>query len=359
MDCDDDIAPTVRLPLATSVLPLGSHAELTFVPDVLALGATRVGTPLYGAVSITNTGPLDASLDAIAIVGEEPAGQFTLSEYGLEGLLAADQETSVSVTYAPTAAGTARAILAVDLRSATDPPGMTYRRRYEVPLSASARMATIFLAALPGDETELTVLDFGLGPVGEPVTRSFWIRNVGDHVLTVGAPQATDRDGPWLNDPGRFPATLAPGGQMEVACSFSTGYFPGLAKESGLRIYSDDPARPEVVLRTRIRAAGAHLVEPPEVIDFGVVASATSVLITFTSDGSEPVTVSEAQLAAERDFSLSGVPALPAQIAPGTALRLAATVIAAAPGPYQDQLIVRHDGRGNRESSILLRATIA
>jgi hypothetical protein len=349
-----------------------------------------VGATRFGTVSITNTGSRDASLDALAIIDEQPPGQCVLPEH-FQRLLVPGQQTSVSVIYTPTTRGPAHAGLAVDMRSATDQPSVTYRRRYVVPLSASGRMPVLFLARGPRrgpvplpsvpelqgpvlagplapdatssttrtSEPELTLLDFGLAPVGDSVLRSFWIRNVGDDVLTVGVPQPLEVSRLTVANLANFPSTLAPGGELEVPLWYSSGYVPGLRSESELRISSDDPLRPEIMLRVVIRAAGPHFVEPPEVIDLGVVSSGTGTIVAFASDGSQPVSVSEVRLVDGRDFTLSGVPPLPIQVAPGSALTLATGLIATAPGPYQDQLIVHHDGNRSRESSILLRATIA
>jgi Patatin-like phospholipase len=387
VDCDDAIAPTIRVPLATSVLPVGGHAELTAAPDALTLQPTRVGTTQFGAVSITNTGSKDASLDALAVIGEQPPGQFALSEFGIERLLVPGHRTSVSVIYTPTTRGPARATFVVDMRSDTDQPSVTYRRRYEIPLSASARMPTLFLARGPRPgpipppsppepeapilvgplappprpsaprEAELTLLDFGVAPVGESVVRSFWARNVGDEALAVGL-QSMELSRLSVANPANFPATLEPGDEIEVQVRFSSGYDPGLRRESELRIYSNDPLRPQVPLRVVIQAAGPHFVEPPEVIDLGVVASGTGTVVTFQSDGSESVSVTEVGLLAGQHFALGGVPVLPAQVAPGSALDLTVALTATAAGPYQDVVTIHHDGNRGRESSVLLRATI-
>ena len=125
-----------------------------------------------------------------------------------------------------------------------------------------------------------------------------------------------------------------------------------------MHVYSDDPFRPDVVLRAAIQAAGPHLAEPPEIIDLGTAAPGDGTVVRFASDGSQPVSVSEARLAVGRDFSLGGVPPLPAEVAAGGELALTVTLTATAPGPRQDQLILRHDGNPARTSSILLRATI-
>jgi hypothetical protein len=388
VDCDDAIAPAIRVMLATSVQPVGGHAELALAPAALTLESTRVGTTRFGDVSITNTGSKNADLTALTITGEQPAGQFALPEYGIERMLAPGQQASVAVAYTPTTRGPARATFAIDLSSATDQPSVTYRRRYEVPLSASAHMPTLFLAGGPrlnplplrsavepdvpvlagplaprrpppaNRVAELSRLDFGLGPVGETVVKSLWIRNIGDDVLTVGSLQPTEVSRLSLSNPAGFPATLVPGGELEVPLQYSTGYVPGRRSESELHIYSDDPVRPDVVLRVAIQAAGPHFAEPPEVIDLGAAAQGDGTVVRFASDGSQPVGVSEVRLAVGRDFSLSGVPPLPVQVASGSELALAVTLAATVAGPYQDQLIVHHDGNPARQSSILIRATI-
>jgi hypothetical protein len=331
----------------------------------------------------------EGSIDALAVLDEQPPGQFTLPEFGIERLLAPGQQTSVSVAFTPSGRGPARAMFAVDLVSATDQPGVTYRRRYRIPLTASAQMPTLFLARGPRlgpitppspltseapvlvgplapqpppsapREAELTLLDFGVAPAGELVVRSLWLRNVGDEVLTIGLLQPLDLSRLAVSNPASFPTALPPGGEMEVALQYSSGFVPGLRGQSELRIYSDDPLRPEAVLQVVIRAAGPHFVEPPEVIDLGTVTPGTGTVVTFSSDGTQPVSVSEVRLATGRDFVVSGTPTLPAQVASGSSLTLAVALVATAPGPYQEQLVVEHDGNRTRRSSVLLRATSA
>jgi predicted acylesterase/phospholipase RssA len=390
IDCDDSIAPTIRLPVATSVLPIGAHAELTMDPDELTLPPTRVGTTRFGSVSVSNTGSRDGDLVGVAILDEQPPGQFVVSEFGFEQVLQPGHETSISLSYTPTRRGPARATFALDLVSATDQPNVTYRRRYQIPMTASAQMPTIFLARgsrsgpippSPPDpdpdapvlvgplapnpppsvnrEAELTLLDFGLAPVGEVVVQSLWLRNVGDEVLTVGLLQPYDLSRLFVANPASFPAALPPDGELEAPLQYSSGFVPGLRSQSELHIHSDDPLRPEVVLRVAIQAAGPHFAEPPEAIDLGLVTSGDGTVLTFTSDGSEPVSVSEVGLNLGQDFTITGLPTLPTQVAPGSTLTLAVAVIATAPGPYQDRLVVHHDGNRSRRSAILLRATIA
>ena len=64
------------------------------------------------------------------------------------------------------------------------------------------------------------------------------------------------------------------------------------------------------------------------------------------------------KLVAGREFSVSAAPVVPATLAPGTSIVVTVTVSATTAGPYQDQLVLAHDGNPSGQSSVLLRATL-
>ena len=385
VDSDDPVAPVLRVPLATSVTALGKHAELQVTPTPLNLGNTLVGTTVGQNVSIKNIGSRPGYLSA-SIVDEQPPGQFAVSTYSLLNPLPAGQTTSVYVSYTPATRGSAVATLAVDLVSDTDVPTVQYRHRSEVPLTGNAAMPILFLAAraqrrrppifggatiaitglagppLPGalliPEVELTTLDFGFGAVNALVSGSFWIRNIGDAPLTVTGIAIVNQSSFGIDNPAMFPTTLQPRDQVQVPCNFNAGPVAGRTSGGAFLIYSDDPVRPSASLALVGHASGPHLKVPSELLDMGQVTSPASTTLTFTSDGSDPVTVSKMKLVAGREFSVSAAPVVPATLAPGTSIVVTVTVSATTAGPYQDQLVLAHDGNPSGQSSVLLRATV-
>jgi hypothetical protein len=392
VDSDDSLVPTIRIPLATSARPLGAHAEIQLAPSPLDIGETLVTASIGRNLTITNTGGRDAGLDYVVTM-DSPPGQFGIPSV-LPRSLSPGQSGTVYVSFNPTSQGQARATLAIDVSSATDLGTVPFHHRYEVPLSGRALRPTIFLArgprpgtiGSPGGpllppsdaglpprppfprppgvgptplqlELELQELDFGAAAPGSTANSSFWIRNVGDAPLTVQGIAVANQQSFGITDVTIFPATLAPGEELEVQCNFLAYAIPGMGAAGEFLVLSDDPLRHTAVLRVIGRAAGPHLRDPSEVLDLGSVppdpASAT---LTFHSDGTDPVTVEKVVLLTETDFGVSGVPTLPASLPPGSDLVLTVSLVSTQPGTYQDRLVVAHDGNPGRSSQILVRA---
>ena len=355
--CDDPIAPELRIPLATSVTPLGDHAQITVSPGSLDLGAALVSTTADGHVQVTNAGARQASI-AAAIIDEQPVpGQFGVSTFPSLPPLPAGATMNLQVTYEPTARGAASGTLAIDMASDTS-LGRTYHQHVDVPLTGTATAPVIYLVAglkgmgrhlLP----ELTALDFGAAAPGTLVAKSFFIVNVGDAPLTVSGIAVANQSSFGVSNPAMFPVTLAPGGEVEVPCNFNPGSVAGVPSGGELKIYSNDPARPAASLRLAGRAAGPHLRTPGELLD---LQNVTSGQLVYTSDGSVPVRIKSAKLASGQDFSISTAPALPALVNPGDAFVVTVAVTAPVPGMYQDQLELVHDGAPNGSSAATIRA---
>jgi len=296
------------------------------------------------------------------------------------------QATSVFVSYTPTTRGAARATVAIDLVSDTDVANVHYHRRYEVPLTGTATMPILLLAGgpvrrrpprpvltppilvglaapsilrpIPMQEVELTTLDFGTGPVNSLVPGSFWVQNVGDAPLTVAGVVVVNQSSFGIVNAAMFPITLQPGGEIEVPSVFNAGPVPGRTLASEFWVGSDDPLRPSAMLAVVGQAAGPHLTEPSEMLDLGPVTAPISATLTFTSDGSDPVTIKELRLTSGQDFTVSSVPTIPTQLAPGNSLVVTVTLVATASGLYEDQLIMTHTGKLSQQSSVLLRAVV-
>jgi hypothetical protein len=142
---------------------------------------------------------------------------------------------------------------------------------------------------------------------------------------------------------------------MEVPCDFNAGPIPGQTTQGSLTINSDDPVRPSANLNVKGLAAGPHLRTPSELLNLG---SATTGTITLTSDGSAPVQVNRLQLAVGQDFSVTSNPSIPVALAPGNSVKLTVTRTTNAPGMYQDQILVAHNGSQSGKSLILVRAAV-
>jgi|GEM_PF-2229245 len=368
--CDNPHAPIVSVPLATSVTPLGAHAELLLAPAAIDLGLHRVGTTASRSLSLTNVGSYEAELTAV-IELVQPAGQLAIGQVTIVNgrfRLAPGATDTLSVLYVPTVPGPVHAIVRVEVDSRTD-AGASYRyhHRHDVPLAAAAYLPVLALAAAPRTVVvmptrpiggplrpplspprlparELQTLDFGAAPPLTTVGASLWLRNDGDGPLAVSALNLSVLDGTFAINQ-TFPAVVPAGGELEVPCTFTAGTIPGWRHSCSLEVVSDDPHRPIVVLAATGVAAGPHLLEPRGVFDLGDLTPPAVATLTFQSDGTVPVTIRKITLRTG-SMAVSGAPALPASVAPGSALTLTITSASRQPGQYDDTLTVIHNGTG-------------
>lgn len=386
VDCDRPIGPTLRIPLA-SVVIANRHAELQLAPLSFDLGRTPVGTTVEQVLTISNVGTYDASFPNIEVVARpgEPSGQFTVHEsYPASALpsgLAPAKSIPIRILYAPTARGVAHADLRIDVQSRTDALNTQYAHRFELPLTGSAHMPIVFLAAGPqrrlqlhgplirplggglampalerAFDHELQRLDFGPTKPGTTVAASFWIRNTGDDALTV---EGVSFNQLTFNVSTSFPAVLQPDAEMEVVCSFMAPPVPGMPVGGTFQILSNDPLRPSAALAVTGRASGPHLREPSELLDLGIAQTPRlSPTLIFSSDGTDAVTLRDLSLATSTSFVIAGAPALPADLAPGSDLQLTISLVATQPGHYEDTLRLLHNGKASQSSIVLLRGSV-
>ena len=275
----------------------------------------------------------------------------------------------IRLLYEPTAGGSATATLAIEEISA-DP---LYHHRYEMSLTAKATAPVIFLAGGPAStipDIELKSLDFGTIAPDATATASFWVRNVGDAPLTVPGVIENLQSNFGIVAPAILPAVLAPNAEIEVQCQFLAPPVSGRHMAGSFRVLSDDPIRddtgdpliPGAVLEVTGRSGGPSLLEPAE-FEQGIVVvhPPAATVFTFTSDGTEAVMVREAKLVdvtPGTNFSLTSAPALPARLDPSTVLTLSVTCIATAPGMYEVDLFVTHNGNPHSSSQVRLRAIV-
>jgi hypothetical protein len=404
VDCDDLLTPTIRVPLSTSAIPVGQHAELQTTPNPLNLGDVLVNGSVGRNLTLTNTGGRRAGLDYV-VTQDRPPGQFGIPPV-LPRSLEPGESGSVYVSFNPTDQGWAGATLAIDVTGPTDLGTVPFHHRYEVQLAGHALRPIIFFAGrpqpvgssittfpdpglgghgipglgpggpgvpgpvlplgpglVPGPHTlpepELQLVDFGAVAPGGTATSSFWIRNIGDAPLTVQGIAPVPQDSFGVTDVTIFPATLAPNEEIEVPCNFLAYPVPGMVSGGEFLVLSDDPLRHTAGLRAIGRAAGPHLTNPPEVLDLGAVPPGPGTgTLTFRSDGTDPVTAEKVSLIQGTDFDVTATPSLPANVPLGSDLTVTVTLISTQQGQYQDRVVLEHDGNPGHNSQVILRATV-
>ncbi|MCU1265464.1 MAG: hypothetical protein JWM21_1782 [Acidobacteria bacterium] len=376
VECNDPIEPIVRIPLAAAVVAI-KHPELRFTPNSFDLGNRLVGATVWEDLTIENIGAGDA---VFANIDVSPAGPFTANPNypatSLPGGLASGGHIVIRVLCQPTARGVANATLKFDVRS-SDPQ---YQRSYEIPLTVTSQMPTLFIAGGPqrvrgpgGDripvrERELKTLDFGVAAPSQNTAASFWIRNIGDAQLTVQNLVIVNQGAFSAN--AVFPLALKPGNEIEVPCTFLAPPVAGMNVAGEFRLLSDDPIRmdsgdplvPGAVLKLKGRSGGPKLAEPIE-FEQGVVIVTQPAPVTFIlkSVGTDPVTVREVKLIdlnPGSNFSVTSVPQMSATLAPGTELTLTVTLTATQPGRYEADLVVTHNGNAHQSSQVRLRGSL-
>lgn len=181
------------------------------------------------------------------------------------------------------------------------------------------------------------------------------MRNVGDLPLTISGVSTTNQSVFGFGDLSMLPATLVPGGEVGIEANFLASAVAGMPAAAELQVHTDDPLRPLAALGVTGRAAGPHLtLQPPEVLDLGAGTAPTGVL-TITSDGTDPVALRRVDVT-DPSFAVSGLPALPASLAPGTSLGLTVTCNPAAPGLHMTWLTLMNDGSPNGQAQVNVQA---
>jgi hypothetical protein len=371
--CSDVTVPSFQIPLSTEGKPLGSHGVLQVTPGGFDLGMVRAGQPAAQNVTLTNVGGHSLSIGDGLIVDEAPPGQFTVP-LAHTSQLGPGQSTTVYVSCTPTVRGRVTAMLVIDAEGPTD-SGRTYTQRETLSLAATAQAPVAFLAGsalppvinpgrppfprpprppLPRLVVELTRLDLGAAAPGATVGKPFWIRNAGDLPLIVGGLTVLPQAVFGVPDLSIFPATIAPGGEQQVDTIFLAPNTPGRPQAGELWIETDDPFRPRAVLALAGRVAGAHLAtQPSEFLGLDSVPPTGRLLLS--SDGTDPVELRKVAVS-DPDFVLSGLPPLPATLAPGTSLTVDVTYSGAAAGQHDGTIDLTHNGSG--QPRIFLRATL-
>jgi len=371
--CNDPDVGQFAVPLATSATPLGPHGLLEVSPSSVDFGVVRAGRPAGQNVTLTNVGARNLGAE-LRIVDSSPDGQFAIP-LSFPGQLAPGQSHPVYVSCTPTERGPLTATLSAHVSSATDTPYL-FEQRVDVPLAATGQAPVVLLAGRalpplgppvgpvhgfphphPGGEqllAELTLLDFGPAAPGTTVTRTFWIRNVGDAPLTVTSVDTTSPGSFGVADLSIFPAVVNPGGELAVQTGFLAPTVPGSPAAAQLWVQSDDPIRPRVELAVAGRTSGAHLtMQPAELLILNSGSPPTGGLV-ITSDGTDPVTL--AKIGVDKpDFALSGAPAPGATLEPGASVTIGVSYTGMSSGQQDGLLTIASDASAS-QSRIFLRA---
>ncbi len=289
---------------------------IALVPGSLNFGNVNVGASASLTAQVQNTGNADLTVSAInrctspatsAAFTWSPAAPFTVSQ-GLSATL--------TVTYAPTAAGTDTGCLALTSNASNGPTTNL----------AVSGMGVV--PAAPKIAVSPASLAFGNVTVGASSSMNLTISNTGNAPLTGTIALASGTSSEFAFSPSSF--NVAAGGSQAVAVSYAP---TAVGADAGsLTISSNDAANPSV----SVALSGAGVAAPapsialnPASLSFGTVTVGGSASLTaqVQNSGTAPLTVTAIALctspATSPEFGWS--PAAPFTVAAGGSSTLTVT----------------------------------
>ncbi len=274
----------------TGIAPPSSPPQtylLSTSTNSLSFGNVLVGsTGGAQTVALTNSGNSAVSVSQVNVTG---AG-FSVSGISLPLSLAAGQNASLSVGFAPTAAGSVAGSVSVVSNATNSPATIT--------LSGAGVQPQI--SVLPAN-----TINFGSVTVGVTNTQTMTLSNPGSANLTVS--QATLNGAAFAFSGLNLPLTIAPS-QSSV---FTVKFTPTIAGSAAatLSLVSNAPSSPTSVSLSGTGVAPVlALSASPASLSFGNVTLGTSSAaqtVTLTNTGNANVTVSQTNVSGA-GFSVTG-----------------------------------------------------
>ncbi len=270
-------------PLTISLSGNGTQTGLSISPGSLSFGNVTVGQSTSQPVTVTNTGNVNLVLSLATVTGPG----FGTTGLSLPATIAAGQNISFSVQFAPTVAGAANGTIVFTDNAPNSPQTLT--------LVGTGVAAGATLTVNPGS------INFGNDAIGNAADQTVTLTNSGSASVTITQISAA---GTGFSFTGiTTPMTLAAGQSANFTAVFdptTTGVDTG-----SISIVSS--ASDPTVALTGTGTQGALFANPTSV-NFGslLVGSSGSVPITLTNSGTASVTISAAS-ASGAGFSISGL----------------------------------------------------
>ena len=282
---NDPTNPTLNIPLSGTggTAPTG---QLMASATSLSFGSVAIGGNSTQQVTLTNSGNAAVQVSQIAPSG---AG-FTVSGLTAPATLNPSQTVTLSVSFAPTAAGSATGSVVVTSNASGSPLTIT--------LGGTGAQAGL----------SVTPASFSFGSVIENQTKSqnFTLTNTGTATLTISQIAA---NGSGFSVSGlNTPATLAAGATATFAALFAPTAAGSLS--GSVLISSNAPNSPNAVALsgTGVAASVTLSANPTSVSFTGInVGSSGSRSVTITNSGNTSLTISQVTVNA-KDFSATGIP---------------------------------------------------
>ena len=312
-----------------------SAGQINFTPSPLTFGNVIAGSSKTVAVTLSNSGGSDLQITKATLSG---AG-FAISNMALPFTLSVGKTTSVSITFAPTAAGN----FSGSVNFATN--SQQLNSNFVLSISGvGAGSGTL----VPNPSS----LAFGSVQVGSNSSKTETLTNSGSTTVTIS--QATASGAGFSISGLSLPATLAANQTVNFTSTF-TPTTAGAASGS-ISITSDATNSPLAIALSGTGLALGSLTANPSTANFGSVTDGTNktVPVVVTNNGGTAVTVSSASVSGSA-FSFTG-PSLPATINAGQTATFNAAFAPTASGAASGTLTITSNA-SNATLSVPLSGT--
>ncbi len=317
---NDPTAPTTSVPVSGTGVAAPAPA-IALSPAALTFGSVTVGGSASLPVQVQNAGTAPLTVTAIA----RCTSPVTSTEFGWSPpapfTVAAGGSTTVTVTYAPTAAG-------ADAGCLTFSSNDTARPTVNLDVSGTGQVA-----AAPKIAVAPTALAFGNVTVGSPSAKTFTISNTGTASLTGTVARAAGTSTEYAFSPASF--NVAVGGSQVVTVTYTPT--DTTTDNGSITVSSNDTTAPT----TGVTLSGSGVTTPapsialtPATLSFGSVVLGSTATLTaqVRNSGTATLNVTSIALCGGSSPEFGWSPSAPLSIAPGQATTLTVTYQPSAEG---------------------------
>lgn len=291
------LTPSVTVSLAGSgassnpVPPPQNTPALTLSNTAVDFGSVALGSSGSNSVTLTSSGTASVVVQAIAVSGAD----FSAGQLPLPLTLAPGQQVVLPLTFTPTSAGAEQGNITLTDNAAGSPNAIA--------LSGTGVAASAAALSAPGS------VDFGDITVGTHGSKTITLVSTGTAPLTISSIDVTGAA--FSNAPNALPQVLQPNQQMSVKLKFS----PTSAGDTtgSLTINSNAAGNSKTTIHIHGKGVGANtpsLSASASSFSFGSVqvGSTAGKVLTVTSTGTAPATITAGSINGAFTTTLAGVP---------------------------------------------------
>ncbi|MBZ5614891.1 MAG: choice-of-anchor D domain-containing protein [Acidobacteriia bacterium] len=293
----------------------GNSGAVASSPTSLAFGNAQVGSHASLSETVKNTGGSTVTISSASLGN----AAYSISGLTLPAVVAAGQNITFTVKFAPSAAGSASSNLTLISDAANSP--------LTIPLSGTGVTSGNLSA-------NLTPLAFGSVQVGGHTSLSETVKNSGGSTVTISS--ASVGNAAYSISGLTLPASVAAGQSI----TFTVKFAPSAAgsASSNLSLVSNAANSPFTIPLSGTGIAAGGLSPNPTSLAFGnvQVGSHASLSETVTNTGGSTVTISSAS-AGNAAYSISGL-TLPANVAAGQSITFTVKFAPSAAGSASSNL---------------------